>query len=168
MLDVVPDMITISKALGNGWPVAALLGKRDVLESAAGMHLSATFHGDVAAMAAALKTIELVEQEGAAAYAHGMGVRLLSGLESIAKEHGVPIAAYPEPIMAMPFMRLSFANPDLTQRATAIFYTEVLERGVLLHPRHLWFPSLAHSDVDLERTLEAANAAMRAVARFAG
>jgi glutamate-1-semialdehyde 2,1-aminomutase len=58
---VVPDLTTVSKALGNGFAVAALLGRRDVMQAAAGMHCSATFHGDSAAMAAALETLRIVD-----------------------------------------------------------------------------------------------------------
>lgn len=71
LLDVRPDLTTVSKALGNGWPIAAVVGRREMMQSAAGMHLSATFHSDTAAMAAAMATLDeedavLVVQHGAA------------------------------------------------------------------------------------------------------
>lgn len=53
-IGLVPDMLTVSKALGNGWPVAATLGSRQVMEVAAGMHYSATFHSETAASSAAV------------------------------------------------------------------------------------------------------------------
>ncbi len=52
----------MSKALGNGWPIAAVLGPRRVMSAAAGMFLSATFHGDTASMAAAMKTLDLLDE----------------------------------------------------------------------------------------------------------
>ncbi|HKO46132.1 MAG TPA: hypothetical protein VJV79_00325, partial [Polyangiaceae bacterium] len=53
-------------------------------------------------------------------------------------------------------------DPVRNDRTRARFYREVLARGVLLHPRHLWFMSYAHSAKDVERTLLVADAAFRA------
>jgi glutamate-1-semialdehyde 2,1-aminomutase len=162
---VTPDIITLSKAMGNGWPVAALLGKREVLACAEGMHFSATFHGDVSAMAAALQTIALIEAEQAADHAERIGGALIEGLRTLGNQHTVPVVAYPEPIAAMPFMRFDFTEAAHNVLANQVFYRAVLARGVLLHPRHLWFPSAAHTPIELEQTLEAASAGMLEVAR---
>jgi glutamate-1-semialdehyde 2,1-aminomutase len=162
---VTPDLITLSKAMGNGWPVAALLGARDVMEHADEMHLSGTFHGDVAAMAAALTTIGIIERERAMDHAHRIGSALMQGLTEVANMHSIPVEVFPEPIPAMPFMRFAHPDPAEAKRRTDVFYREILAHGVLLHPRHLWFPSLAHSSLDVERTLEAANGAMHTLAK---
>ncbi len=166
LFDLTPDMITLSKAMGNGWSVAALLGNRDVMEHGNDLHLSGTFHGDIGAMAAALTTIAIIEQESAAEHANRIGTSLLEGLSEAAVAHGVPIEAYPEPIAAMPFMRFVHNDPLRKQRITDKFYREMLTRGILLHPRHLWFPSLAHTDADVHRTLEAADAALKTVSQL--
>lgn len=165
MLGVEPELVTLSKAMGNGWPVAVLLGTRDVMEHGNEMHLSGTFHGDVSAMAASLTTIDIIEREGAAAHADRIGNTLLAGLARVSSSNGIEVDTFPEPIAAMPFMRFRHADPAERKRRTDIFYREVLAQGVLLHPRHLWFPSLAHTDLDVEKTLEAADLGMKAVAR---
>ncbi len=160
-----PDLITVSKALGNGWPVAAVVGRREVMAHGAGMHYSATFHGDTAAMAAALATLEIVDRTRAADHVDAMGARLIDGLAQIALRHDVPAEAFGEPLPAMPFFRFTHESPDARARATRTFYREMLTRGVLLHPRHMWFVSLAHTDADITRTLEAADEAMALAAR---
>lgn len=165
MLGVEPDLVTLSKAMGNGWPVAVLLGKQSVMEHGNEMHLSGTFHGDVSAMAASLTTIDIIEREGAAAHSERIGNALLEGLAQVSSSNGIEIDTYPEPIAAMPFMRFRHSDPLERKRRTDIFYREVLAQGVLLHPRHLWFPSLAHTTLDVEKTLEAADAGMKAVGR---
>jgi glutamate-1-semialdehyde 2,1-aminomutase len=165
-LGVTPDVITVSKAMGNGWPVAALLGSRQVMEYGNDMHLSGTFHGDVSAMAAALKAIELIDATGAAAHAQTLGRMLIDGLLELGQRHDIALTAFPEPIDAMPFMRFTHPDVGLRKRITDTFYRRMLAQGVLLHPRHLWFPSLAHTAVDVERTLEAANQALFAVAEL--
>ncbi|RYE82681.1 MAG: aminotransferase class III-fold pyridoxal phosphate-dependent enzyme, partial [Myxococcales bacterium] len=152
-IGVVPDMITISKALGNGWPVAALLGRREVMRAGDGMHYSGTFHGDTAAMAAALKVLELVDRTGAAERAWALGERLIAGLAGLARAHRLPAEAYGEPLPPMPFFRFTHPDPDACARLRDTFYRAVLARGVLLHPRHLWFTSAAHTDEDITRVL---------------
>jgi glutamate-1-semialdehyde aminotransferase len=157
---LVPDVITVSKALGNGWPVAAVLGRRAVMEHGAGMHLSGTFHGDTAAMAAALKTLEVVDRTAAADHVDRLGARLIAGLQASADAHGLPAAAFGEPLPAMPFLRFTHPDGEANARVVRTFYREVLARGVLLHPRHMWFVSLAHTDEDVARTLAVADEAM--------
>ena len=66
-----PDLTTLSKALGNGWPIAAVLGSRAVMEHAAGLHLSATYHGDTAAMMASLKALEVIDRDRVAEHVGG-------------------------------------------------------------------------------------------------
>lgn len=165
---VVPDLITVSKALGNGFPVAALLGRREVMQAGDGMHYSATFHGDTAAMAAARKTLEIIDQEGAQAHVDRLGQRLIDGLNALVRAFGVPAQAYGEPLPAMPSFRFVHPNQQVNTRLARTFYQEVLARGVLLHPRHMWFISLAHTPADIEQTLEVCRQALQLACRWLG
>jgi glutamate-1-semialdehyde aminotransferase len=162
---VVPDLLTVGKALANGFAVAALLGRREVMQSAAGMHLSATFHGDTAGMAAALETLRIVDACDAQAHVMDLGQRLIHGLNQAAREAELPAQAFGEPLPPMPFFKFTHADPVVNEAMTQTFYAEVLSRGVLLHPRHMWFISLAHQQSDIERTLDIAATAMRVTAR---
>ncbi|MET0792471.1 MAG: aminotransferase class III-fold pyridoxal phosphate-dependent enzyme, partial [Polyangiaceae bacterium] len=154
-----PDLTTLSKALGNGWPIAAVVGKREVMEAAAGLHLSATYHGDTAAMAAAMATLDFVEAHPVAEQVWALGERLIDGLNEAAKRHRVPALAFGEPLPPMPFLKFTAHDPALNERLKARFYREVLARGILLHPRHLWFVSYAHSVEDINHTLAIADRA---------
>jgi glutamate-1-semialdehyde aminotransferase len=162
---VVPDLLTVSKALGNGFAVAALLGRRDVMQHGAGMHCSATFHGDTAAMAAARKTLEIIDASSVQAHVDALGQRLIDGLNELARAHGVPAEAYGEPLPPMPFFRFRHERPEVNERLTRCFYREALARGVLLHPRHMWFISLAHTPGDIEHTLAVADEALQVARR---
>ncbi|HEU4539097.1 MAG TPA: aminotransferase class III-fold pyridoxal phosphate-dependent enzyme, partial [Polyangiaceae bacterium] len=167
MLDLVPpDLTTVSKALGNGWPIAALVGRREVMQSGAGLHYSATFHGDTAAMAAAMAVLDVLDREDVAGHLRRLGERLIEGLNDAARAAGVPVEAYGEPVPAMPFLR--FAHPDAAtnERVKEAFYAAMCDRGVLLHPRHMWFLSYAHGDADVARALAAAGEAMAIAARL--
>ena len=155
LLGIRPDLTTVSKALGNGWPIAAVVGTRAVMASAAGMHLSATYHGDTGAMAAALATLAIVDRDHVADRVWRLGERLIAGLSDAATRHGVPAEAYGEPTPAMPFLRFSHPDPAINDAIRETFYAEVLARGILLHPRHLWFISAAHRPADIDRAIEA-------------
>lgn len=160
-LGLKPDLTTVSKGLSNGWPVAAVLGRRDVMRSAAGMHLSATYHGDTAAMAAALTTLRIVEERGVADHVWGLGQRLIDGLNTIARDLDVPAVSYGEPFPPMPFLRFDHPHPETNEALRTAFHEGMLERGVLLHPRHMWFISYAHKGSDIDMTLEHARSAMK-------
>jgi glutamate-1-semialdehyde 2,1-aminomutase len=160
---VVPDLTTLSKALGNGWPVAAVIGARAVMEHGAGMHYSGTYHGDTCGVAAALATLELVDSLRVAEHVDRLGGRLIEGLNDLAHGHGAAAEAYGEPMPCMPFLRFSHPDEAIRARTRATFYREVFERGVLLHPRHLWFISHAHREQDIERVLGACDDAFRAM-----
>jgi len=161
---VVPDLTTVSKALGNGWPIAAVVGCRPVMQSAAGMHLSATYHGDTAGMAAALATLGILETEHVAEHVWSLGERLIQGLGALAARHGVPARAYGEPLPPMPFLAFVHADPSTNEALKTTFYSEMFRSGVLFHPRHLWFVSQSHTAADIERTLALADAAFELVA----
>lgn len=160
-IGLVPDLTTLSKALGNGWPVAAVVGKRDIMSAAAGLHLSATYHGDTAGMAAALAVLDFVEQEPVAEHVWRLGARLIDGLNESAARHRIPAVAFGEPLPPMPFLKFNAPDSALNERLKSTFYRHVLKNGVLLHPRHLWFVSYAHTEQEIDRTLAVADDAFR-------
>jgi glutamate-1-semialdehyde 2,1-aminomutase len=164
-IGIEPDLTTLSKALGNGWPVAALVGRREIMRHAAGLHLSATYHGETTGMAASLATLEFVDENPVAEVVWRLGERLIDGLNEAARRHSVPALAFGEPLPPMPFLKFIAPEPAQNDELRVAFYREVLRRGVLLHPRHLWFVSYAHTEADIERTLEACDAAFALAAR---
>lgn len=160
-IDLMPDLLTLSKALGNGWPIALTVGTREVMQAAAGMHYSATFHGETCAMAAALETLRISDRERVPARIEALGQRLIDGLNALVARHSVAARAFGEPLPAMPFFEFTEPEAQLNAQLTRLFYREVLARGVLLHPRHLWFLSAAHSESDVDQTLQTCGAALQ-------
>jgi glutamate-1-semialdehyde aminotransferase len=158
---ITPDLICVSKALSSGFPIAAVLGPRDVMRAGSGMHYSATFHGETTAMAAALATLRAIADTGMQAHADKLGRRLIDGLNAIARDCDLPAEAYGEPLPAMPFLRFTHPDRQRNEALSASFYSEVIARGILLHPRHMWFLSAAHTQRDVDQTLDIARAAMR-------
>ncbi len=163
--DVKPDLTTLSKALGNGWPVAVTIGREEVMREAAGLHLSATYHGDPVAMAAAMATLAIVERDGVQERLRLLGERLIAGLNEAAARNAMPARAYGEPIPCMPFMRFEHPDPAINAALGDFVYRRVIAEGVLLHPRHLWFVSAAHTGADIDRAVDAVDRAMAAARR---
>ena len=112
-------------------------------------------------MAAALATLRIVEERRVADQVWALGQRLIDGLNATARELEVPAVAYGEPFPPMPFLRFDHPHAGTNDAMRTAFYDAMLERGVLLHPRHMWFISHAHQGSDIDITLEHARSAMR-------
>lgn len=149
---VVPDMAAVSKAIANGYPISAVVGKRDVMEKAADTRLSSTFLVNSFPMAAALETLHELEEKGGIDYMWGLGKRLMKGLDEIVKEEGVDAEVKGAP--PLPYLSFIGKNDDKREALKKRFYTEAAQRGVLFHPNHCWFLSMGHTPGDVEKTLE--------------
>jgi glutamate-1-semialdehyde aminotransferase len=149
---VIPDLVTVNKGLGNGFPISAVAGERSIMESAIPLRLSATFNVEVLSLVAALTTIRELEKNNGMAQIWKMGQRLITGLESIINEMNMEaeIVGYPP----MPFMAFKERRPEVKAAICQTFYQETLKRGVFLHPSHVWFISCSHTDRDIDHTLD--------------
>jgi glutamate-1-semialdehyde aminotransferase len=151
---VVPDMATVSKAIANGYPVSAVVGRREIMQVAETTRLSSTFLVNTFPMAAAIETIAVLQEEKGVAAMWSMGKRLMDGLKKIIDEMVVDAQV----IGAPPLPYLFFDNEMLKKQ----FYIETTKRGVLLHPNHCWFLSLGHTEKDLEKTLDVSRESLKA------
>lgn len=159
-LGVRPDLAAWSKALANGHALAAVTGT-DALRQAAGeIYVTGSFWFTSAAMAASSATMGLLRRDDGVAAMERLGGRLCDGLRGQAADHGLDVVVSGPP--AMPFMRFA----DDPGWALADQWCGVAMRhGALFHPWHNWFISAAHTAADIDRVLEATDAAFRAVAR---
>jgi glutamate-1-semialdehyde 2,1-aminomutase len=157
-LGVEPDLSAWSKALANGYALAAVLGCDRFREGAARLFVTGSFWFSAVAMAAAIATIEAHRDEDAVTKMERAGSRLRTGIEAQAAEHGVSIRQT-GPVQ-MPF--LSFGD-DADYRKASLFAGVAIQNGVYLHPRHNWFMCSAHTDADIDRVLEATDLAFQAV-----
>jgi len=157
-LGVDPDLSGWSKAIANGYPLAAVLGRGRYAEAASRIFVTGSFWFQAVPMAAALATINALRDEDAVAVMERVGNRLRDEFDQLANEIGVPIRQT-GPVQ-MP--NLSFPDDQNFAKATA-FCTTMLERGVIVHPRHNWFLSATHTDDDVDRFLDAAQHGLEAV-----
>jgi glutamate-1-semialdehyde 2,1-aminomutase len=149
-IGVAPDLSAWSKAIGNGYPLAAVLGSEALREAASRIFVTGSFWFQAVPMAAAVATITAIRDEGAVPAMERIGARLREGIERQARSAGLTVF-YTGPGQ-MPNLR--FAEDPRFAKARA-FCGTVAEHGVLVHPRHNWFVCAAHTDQDVDRVLEA-------------
>lgn len=153
-----PDLSAWSKAIANGYPLAALLGSDAFRAAATEIFATGSFWFGGAAMAASLATFaELRERDGIARMV-AAGERLRDGLAAQAAAHGLEVTHSGPP--QMPLMTFA-ADADFERSDT--WGAACVEHGVFLDPHHNWFLSAAHSDADIDEALLATDVAFAAV-----
>ena len=146
-----PDIACFGKALGNGIPISAVVGQRDVMQVFEDIFFSFTFGGDVLGMVAADTVMNIIKREQVIKYIHKIGTKLNEGIKNIIEEHGikkyVSISGYPAR------SALTFSNDGFDGLLIkSIFQQESIKRGILTAGWHA--PSYAHTDEDVKKTLD--------------
>ena len=162
-IGVAPDLSAWSKAIGNGYPLAAVLGSASFSEAASRIFVTGSFWFQACPMAAAIATITAIREEGAIPAMVHIGTLLRAGLERQAADAGLRIRQT-GPVQ-MP--NLTFAADDGFARSR-VFSGAAADHGVILHPRHNWFISAAHTERDVDRILAATGEGFRAVRKQFG
>jgi len=162
---VMPDLTILGKILGGGLPAAAYAGPPVLMERiapAGDVYQAGTLSGNPLAVAAGLATLELLD---APAYRRLAEVteRLADGLREAGRRAGIPMQVQSVPGLLTPFFSGAPVRNYADAKAcdTAAYGTwcrALLERGIYPPPSQFeaWFPSLAHRDEDIERTIRAA------------
>lgn len=147
-----PDLAVVGKALANGFPLAAVLGRADLMVRVKETWISSTLATEFVALAAARAVLEVWDGTDVAAHIGDVGERLMDGLRVLGVRGAgrFEVAGLPE----MFFLRFA-AEED--ERLTLL---GVAERGVLLKRGAYDFPSLAHGPSDVAATLAAVAAAL--------
>lgn len=161
-LGIDPDLSAWSKAIANGYPLAAVVGRSSLGDAAAGIYTTGSFWFSAVPMAAALATLDVIRDEDIIARMTKAGTLLRDGLAKQALVHGVEVTLS-GPVQ-MPF--LTFAGDRSFARADA-FASAAIDGGVWLHPRHNWFLPGALDEEDVDRVLEVTDDAFRAAKRVA-
>lgn len=123
---VEPDMAMFGKALGNGYAITAIIGKRAIMEAAQNTFISSTFWTERIGPTAALKTLEVMERERSWERITQTGHAIGDRWQELAKKHGLPIELNGLPAL----IGFSFPVPDMLKYKTLITQ-EMLKKGIL-------------------------------------
>jgi glutamate-1-semialdehyde 2,1-aminomutase len=161
------DLTIMGKVIGGGLPAAAVGGRAEImrmLAPAGEVYQAGTLSGNPLAMAAGIATLELLD-ELAYVRLSAITTRLADGLREAAEEASVAVQVQSFPGLLSVFFSerpvTSFEQArECDLEAYGVWCRELLSRGVYPPPSQFeaWFPSLAHTDEQLERTLTAAAA----------
>ncbi len=166
---VMPDLTTMAKGLGGGFPVAAVGGSREVMGMIAEGRYShsGTYNANVVQCATVAATMDVLAEPGLFERQRAVGDRLARGLQSLAATRGIPVhveglgTAFQIWFSDKPIKNWRDAYRCADEARFTRWYQEMFLRGVLFHPSQFenLFVSLVHTDEDVDRTLEAAESA---------
>ena len=171
---VVPDLAALGKSLGGGYPIGAIVGRAALFETVTPAAVergrfaiyTGTFSGNPVSCAAALATLDILCRPGTYARLHAVGQTLADGLREISRRLGLATFVVNEgPMVDLWFTEETVGSYPAIWATDAArgraFKLELMRRGIWSPPGLKMFLSLAHSDGDIARTLDAAEAAMR-------
>ena len=163
---IVPDLTCLGKVMGGGMPMAAFGGKKAIMSKLAplgSVYQAGTLSGNPVAVAAGLKTLEIVSRPGFYECLTGQTQKLMSGLQKIADKAGIPFAT--DSVGGMFGMYFAKSVPtsyaEVTQTNVETFkrfFHAMLDAGVYLAPSayEAGFTSIAHDNLVLEEIFAAA------------
>lgn len=166
--NIKPDLTTLGKIIGGGMPVGAFGGRRDVMERLAPtgpIYQAGTLSGNPIAMTAGLKTLEIISRDGFYEDLERKSARMVEGMLEVAKANNIALSSnrvgamfglfFTEEPKVTNYQQVTACNIDRFNR----FFHGMLDHGVNLAPSayEAGFVSAAHTDQDIDETLEAAN-----------
>lgn len=173
---ITPDLTTLGKIIGGGLPVGAYGGRRDIMEMVAPqgpMYQAGTLSGNPLAMAAGLETLAVIREDpGFYTRLETKAARLSGGLQKVIDMLWLPLKQNRVGSM----FTLFFTKQAVKDYGTAVaadrdkfgvFFRGMLDRGITMAPSQFeaGFVSIAHSDEDIDRTIEAAKGALEKIYR---
>ena len=149
LFGVTPDLATYGKAVGNGYPLAAVAGKREIMESQYDNFISSTCYSETASLAAGLATLNEITNKPVLQTLAERGGRLKAGVEELARTHDLRTKVYGYDY----YFGVGFDYGEDTGRISTLFMQEMTARGVYM--TCAFYNCYTHTDEDVEKTLAA-------------
>lgn len=178
-LGILPDLTTMAKAIANGYPCAALAGRKDLMtrfSSAGGdVFVGGTYNGHPISTSAALATIKQLEDAAVYDRLFRLGDKARRGLQAIADRLDIDMTVAGYGSVFVPYFMSGAIRryEDLLRNnneADVMFRRQMGERGIFMLPQALKrnHISAAHSEADIDRTLAVAEDVLQDMARNRG
>jgi len=148
---VTPDLAAFGKALANGHPISAFLGKKEIMQAGTPMTCSMTFGGECSSLAAASATISVYRDEPVVEHIFAMGERLKEGVKRAFERSGIA----GETKGLGPMSQINLLEPDdkLRREMLRFLMQETAKRGVYTRPTYAKLISYSHSEEDIDHTI---------------
>ncbi|GAW93606.1 glutamate-1-semialdehyde 2,1-aminomutase [Calderihabitans maritimus] len=170
-----PDLTCLGKIIGGGLPVGAYGGKREIMEHVAPagpVYQAGTLSGNPLAMSAGIATLKVLKEPGVYEELERKSAKLAAGMKEAAEQAGAVAtfnrvgAMFSAFFTDQPVIDFETASSSDTEKF-AVFFREMLKQGIYLAPSQFeaGFMSLAHTDEDIEKTIEASYKAFKAAAQ---
>ena len=174
---VVPDLATYGKAMSGGFPMAAIAGRAEVMAPLDARRTSrdklawasGTLNGNPVSATAGNVALDILAQPGIYDHLHHIGGRLRREIKAIGQGHGFPVqtpgedAVFGVRFTPLEHMRTWADHLTADKELGARWAIECLRRGLLVNPNEKFYISIAHTDADVDRTLEIVDDAFRAL-----
>ena len=153
LFDVTPDLATFGKGMANGYPVSAVVGRKDVMMLMEDIFFSGTFAGETLSLAATKAALTKINSKNVLAHIHTIGEQLIKGLQQIVTDMGEPewlnICGHP----SWSFLQIFDCAPYSSWQLKSLFLQEMAQRGMLLGGGHNL--NYSHQSEDIEALLNA-------------
>lgn len=172
---IAPDLTALGKIIGGGLPIGAYGGTKEVMEQVAPLgpaYQAGTMAGNPASISAGIACLEVLQQPGVYEEMERLTIKLTDGLTGFARQYGIPLTinrirgSFSTHFCDHPVTNYDEAQ-DTDGEMFAAFFRAMLNRGVNLAPSkyEAWFLTTAHTEEDIDFTLEAAEAAFKEIAK---
>lgn len=152
-----PDMAVFAKGMGNGFPIAAIIGKEKFMDAAQESFISSTFWTERIGFAAAIATIKKMKREHVQDHMVKCGKRIQEGLKFLAEKHGLDL--HMSGIYPLTHFSFTAAPGELK----TLFAQEMLRRGFIAGDAY--YASFAHKDEHISAYLEACDEVFAIIAK---
>ena len=173
LFGIKPDMATYAKAMGGGFPISAIAGKKEIMQHAIPGEVlhGGTYNGNPLCLAAANATLAELTANDCAAFKHmkRIGEKLLKGHQAAIENAGIDALVQGKgPVLQLYFTKLHKirnyrdycqADPELYR----IYQKEMAKRGIWFGPEVHFFTSAVHSDEDADTTIAAVQGSLKAM-----
>lgn len=169
-----PDLTTLGKIIGGGLPVGAYGGRREIMQMVAPLgpvYQAGTLAGSPLAMRAGIATLQQLQAPGFYISLGKKATQLAEGIRQALRESSVPgTVNVAGSLLTLFFTSEAVTSYDEAKRSDterfACFFREMLKRGVFLPPSQFeaWFVSAAHSEADVQHTVQACRESLRTLA----
>ncbi len=162
---VTPHLSVYGKAMANGYPISAVVGRKDIMSVVAdSVFISSTFFPNSLEQIAALKTIEIMQRDNILDKLRKKATDFCDKVSKVVENSGIPCEFSGAPLM--PYITFIKDEDKLYKKLRNEFYTQLIRRKVFLQPFHHGYIAYRHTDEDLNQALTAIEAALDHLKQF--